>query len=178
MVSEEDEKKKQQHKVSDLNDFYLSGFNFIDFSFTPIIPNTSIEETKENKYWETILSDAHNDSAKNMEDDYGKGKRNKRMPPPQLVNGNPDSSESIDIQIPLVLTTSEESGSSREDSDYEVGDNTVKRKGRIEYSSDEDEEKISLPEHLLMYLTQLSPFYDEIRDKSGPELEKICPLDE
>lgn len=68
----------QKLKVNDLNDFYLSGFNFIDFSFAPIIQNNPVKSTTEDKYWETLLAQEHADLEKDKFEALGKGKRTKR----------------------------------------------------------------------------------------------------
>lgn len=77
----------QKVKVNDLNDFYLSGFNFIDFNFAPIIQTNSVKEPQENKYWETLLSNEHTEFEKVNVEVLGKGKRTKRfLQQPQPTN--------------------------------------------------------------------------------------------
>jgi len=68
----------QKPKVNDLNDFYLSGFNFIDFSFAPIIQSNTVKSTTEDKYWSTLLGSEHTDFEKDHMEALGKGKRTKR----------------------------------------------------------------------------------------------------
>jgi len=175
--------KAQKVKINDLNDFYLSGFNFIDFNFAPIIPSSSIEETKENKYWETILSQEHANFMQNNEEEFGKGKRNKRNVQNQNIHGsnpNHDSSESIDIEIHLLMSPSDRSASSNSDSEFEVND-IPKKKGKSDFSSDEEDEKVNvapLPENMLNYCQQLGSIYEEIKGKDYNELHKLCAMDD
>lgn len=184
-ANNQDSLKAAQKKVNDLNDFYLSGFNFVDFNFTPIIQTSSIEEAKENKYWETILSQDHTSFLQNNEEDLGKGKRNKKNPPQKTGNATGhETSESIDIQINLLISASEISASSNSDSEFEVND-IPKKKGKGEYSSEEEEDEerpaatsIALPENLQNYYQQLGSVYDEIKGKDLTELQKLCPMDD
>ena len=91
----------KQVKVNDLNDFYLSGFNFIDFNFTPIIQNNPVKDTEENKYWETLMSTEHEDFVKSNVEQLGKGRRTKRYI--QNQPNNPPVNDSVENCKQLLL---------------------------------------------------------------------------
>jgi len=193
LLNREAKQSAVKQKANDLNDYYLSGLNFIDFNFSPIFSSKNIdEETKENKYWETIMGDEHAELERKEVEDLGKGKRNKKTATTQNDSDH-DSRESIDIQIPLEISSSGESGGvlSNSDSEYDINDFDVKtttikeRKSTFseEEEEDEDQDRIqlsiqALPEALQEYYGSLNNLYEEIKSKSTDELWDIFKIDE
>jgi len=193
LLNREAKQSAVKQKANDLNDYYLSGLNFIDFNFSPIFSSKNIdEETKENKYWETIMGDEHAELERKEVEDLGKGKRNKKTATTQNDSDH-DSRESIDIQIPLEISSSGDSGGvlSNSDSEYDINDFDVKtttikeRKSTFseEEEEDEDQDRIqlsiqALPEALQEYYGSLNNLYEEIKSKSTDELWDIFKVDE
>ena len=196
-------------KTNDLNDYYLSGFNFIDFNFSPIFSSKNAdEETKENKYWETIMGNEHAEFERKELEDFGKGKRNKKTATTQNDSDN-DSRESIDIQIPLEISSSGgESGAVEfnSDSEYDVNDyspphhhnnhHSKPRERKLSaFSKDEEEDDNddedesenqdriqlgiqALPEALQEYHAGLQDTFEQIKYKTTDELWDLCKMDE
>lgn len=129
------------------------------------------------------MSKEHNEFLRAHEEDLGKGKRSKRFPAgqPQRMNLN-ESSESIDLEIPLIISPSDnDSASSGSDSDFEVSDQ--KKKGKPDFSSDDEDEKIEtntipLSDTLQSYFSQLGSVYEELKGKNETELGRICGFEE
>ena len=170
-----------------LTDYYLSGFHFTDFSFAPILDsNASAEETKENKYWETLLGNEHIEYEKKNIEDLGKGKRNKKTA--TTMNESDDSRDSINIEIPIEIssTSQDEKGLSNSDSEYGVDDFNFKKKDIFVPSSEEDDEEKeriiesikALPEHLQEFYNSLSEVYMKVKNFNLEELWNKYKLDE
>ncbi len=176
------QEKPQKMKINDLNDFYLSGFNFTDFSFAPIIQSGAGKSTTENKYWETLLGQDHESYEKDHLEALGKGKRTKKNLQP--LTTNPPVNDSVAdctyllnffFFLKKLFLASSDSASEASES---------KRRSKSEASSDDDDrERINslntaLPENLLNYHNQLGVIFEEIKDKSIEEIHKLCGLDE
>jgi len=159
---------QRKPKTNDLNDFYLSGFNFIDFSFAPIIQQANTQKSsKEDKYWETLLAQDHADYEKDNVEALGKGKRTKRTLQNQPTN------------IPLP-TSSPESSS---DSASEASEPRRRGDNKSDHSSEEEEEttttkvsQVVLPENLMNYYNQLGSLFEETKEKGLDDIIRACGL--
>ena len=178
--------KVQRPKANDLNDYYLNGFDFADFRFTPILQKgATVEETKDNKYWETIMGDEYSEFEKKGQEDLGKGKRNKKVNPTHMGSGS-DSDDSVDIQIRIEVSSSPgDTMLYNTDSEYDIGEFEQKKNNRSTFSSEDDEEKeriqqsiLTLPESLQEYYSHLENVYEDVKGKNREELWGKYKLDE
>jgi len=174
-------------KSNSLNDYYLSGFQFTDFNFTPILnSNASAEETKDNKYWETLLGNEHLEYEKKNAEDLGKGKRNKKTAT-TFYGSDSDSRDSIEIEIPIEISSAsqDEFILSNSDSEYNIGDLSNQKDTFVPSSEEEDEHQErtieslkALPENMQEFFNNLSDLYLKVKDYSQEDLWKRYPIDE